>query len=189
MATDQSTTVSPNVEYRLVPDYPGYRVGDDGSVWTCWRRRYVPGTRVLVLFMSDVWKLLKTTRSSYKRTVKLYRNGKGKTHFVHSLVAKVFLGDRPNGMEVCHYDGNASNNAVSNLRYDTPAGNTADKVRHGTIPRGSCVHNAKLKESDIGVIRIRLANGETLLSIANDYGVDFTVISAIKRRKAWGWLD
>ena len=27
------------VEYRDVPGWPGYRVGDDGSVWSLWKRR------------------------------------------------------------------------------------------------------------------------------------------------------
>jgi hypothetical protein len=28
----------PPVEYRDVPGFPGYRVGTDGSVWSCWER-------------------------------------------------------------------------------------------------------------------------------------------------------
>lgn len=27
------------VEYRDIPEFPGYRVGSDGSVWSAWSRR------------------------------------------------------------------------------------------------------------------------------------------------------
>ena len=61
-----------------------------------------------------------------------YIQGKSKVHAVHPLVAEAFIGPRPEGMEVCHYDGNPANNHVDNLRYDTPSENAFDKVRHGT---------------------------------------------------------
>lgn len=50
---------------------------------------------------------------------------------VHILVAEAFLGPRPDGMFVCHSDGDPLNNDASNLRYDTPSGNSYDTVRHG----------------------------------------------------------
>lgn len=51
---------------------------------------------------------------------------------VHSLVAQVFIGSRPEGLDVCHNDGDKHNNWVENLRYDTRKENILDSVRHGT---------------------------------------------------------
>lgn len=50
---------------------------------------------------------------------------------MHKLIAYTFLGPRPPGMQVCHYDGDPQNNHVGNLRYDTPKANSQDLLRHG----------------------------------------------------------
>lgn len=58
--------------------------------------------------------------------------GHSKSFRVHTLVMLAFVGPRPDGMEVCHWDGRPENNALSNLRYDTRSANRFDAVRHGT---------------------------------------------------------
>jgi hypothetical protein len=65
-------------------------------------------------------------------TVALCRNNKRHYRLVHRLVLVAFVGPCPDGMEGCHYDGDPSNNALSNLRWDTRSANTYDRVRHGT---------------------------------------------------------
>lgn len=55
----------------------------------------------------------------------------GKTHLIHSLVAKFILGERPQGLCVNHIDGNKTNNAPSNLEYVTLAENTKHSMRTG----------------------------------------------------------
>lgn len=55
----------------------------------------------------------------------------GKTRKVHQLVAVAFLGPCPDGMEICHKDGNPANNHASNLKYGTRADNARDRVDHG----------------------------------------------------------
>ena len=64
--------------------------------------------------------------------VNLSHQGEDKTRYVHSLVAESFIGARPEGMEICHSDGNKTNNHVANLRFGTSSDNELDKVRHGT---------------------------------------------------------
>ena len=64
--------------------------------------------------------------------VSLCTQGKSQSHHVHSLVAEAFIGHRLEGTEVCHSDGDPTNNHLDNLRYDTSSGNELDKVRHGT---------------------------------------------------------
>lgn len=50
----------------------------------------------------------------------------------HQLVMLAFVGPRPEGMEVRHLNGNASDNRRINLAYGTPSENTYDRVTHGT---------------------------------------------------------
>ena len=52
--------------------------------------------------------------------------------YVHRLVALAFVGPCPEGMEVCHYDGDPANNELGNLRYGTVSDNRYDSVRHRT---------------------------------------------------------
>lgn len=51
---------------------------------------------------------------------------------VHQLVALAFIGPRPDGMDVCHNNGDGQDNRPGNLRYDTRTSNNRDTVAHGT---------------------------------------------------------
>lgn len=66
--------------------------------------------------------------------------GQGNMRLVHRLVAEAFIGPCPEGMEVCHNDGNASHNHVSNLRWDTHLENVQDTLRHGNNSRRVRTH-------------------------------------------------
>lgn len=55
------------------------------------------------------------------------------TRYVHHLVLEAFMGLRPQGTEACHWDGDATNNRLANLRWDTSKGNKADSIRLGTF--------------------------------------------------------
>lgn len=59
---------------------------------------------------------------------------------VAHLVAEAFIGPRPDGMMLCHSNGDPADNRVSNLRFDTQSANTLDAVRHGTNHNGSKTH-------------------------------------------------
>lgn len=70
------------------------------------------------------------------RQVVLSRPGMTQTLSVHRVVMAAFVGVRPNGHHIDHVDGNKENNALSNLRYTTPAENVRS-ARHrsnNTIP-------------------------------------------------------
>ena len=65
--------------------------------------------------------------------VRLTIEGKRKKYRVHKLVCESFNGKQPSPeYEVCHIDGNKTNNTSSNLYWGTRSDNAKDRVRHGT---------------------------------------------------------
>lgn len=50
---------------------------------------------------------------------------------VNVIVCKTFIGDCPDGQESRHYDGDKSNNRLSNLSWGTHKQNMEDNVRLG----------------------------------------------------------
>jgi hypothetical protein len=171
------------IEYREIPGWPGYFVGDDGSVW-CERQKGPGGKRV-------PRRRVKLTRfENGYMMVKLcaIQNGKGRTiqASVHRLVLLAFRGPCPEGMEACHFpDRDKENNRLTNLRWDTKKANSADSVLHGTARYGSKVHNAKLTEEKVRDVLLRLRFGESPLALAKEYGVSDGTIHFIKNGTTW----
>jgi hypothetical protein len=146
-------------------------------------------TRELVeyTYAPHVLKKWISSQTGYPMVDLRYRGRKTK-EAVHALVLEAFVGPRPDGLVACHNDGTRTNNALSNLRWDSYSGNEADKVRHGTSQRGERNHVAKLTRDDVRDIRIRLQS-ESCASIARSFRVTPEAISHIKLRKTWAWLD
>ena len=120
--------------------------------------------------------------------VDLSRDGLRRRRQLHHLVLEGFVGPRPIGAyHGCHNDGNPLNNKASNLRWDTPESNAADKLKHGTSKgaQGSSAGHAKLDEGIVLVIRQRLADGEQGKTLAKEFQVNQSCISKIKTRKLW----
>lgn len=126
------------------------------------------------------------------RIVNLTRNeGAGyiqKSYYVHLLVLKAFVGPCPAGLQGCHNNGDPSDNAKDNLRWDTVSANQMDRVDHGTSNRGAANGQAVLVEDDVKDIKRRLANKETQTSIAKFYKVSRSAILQIHLGKNWSWI-
>lgn len=165
------------VEYRELPEFPGYRFGSDGSVWSRKRTSTAP---------DGDWRQLKTTatRKGY-RQVNLVSCDHKVTRFVHVLVLTAFVGPKPEGMECAHDNGVRHDNRLTNLAWKTPVGNWDDRRRHGTQMEGVDCHSAKLDDDKVGVIKQRIAAGEKHADIAADYGVHKSAIGHIARGKTW----
>jgi hypothetical protein len=120
--------------------------------------------------------------------VKLYDGtGNHETLKVGSLVLAAFVGPRPDGMEVCHNDGVPSNSSLTNLRYDTPIGNQADRVAHGTHLRGE--RHPRTHLSDADVIQIRSMEGTaSQATIAAAYGIAACSVNNILKGRIWRHL-
>lgn len=100
---------------------------------------------------------------------------------VHKLVLMAFVGERPNGLQACHCDGNPSNNNIDNLRWDTPKNNQNDRVAHKTDKRGEDVGTAKFTEEIVKKIK----NGMSFKDANKLYSISRTQFYRIKRGEAW----
>lgn len=172
------------IKYKDVEGFPGYRVGNDGSVWSCWRRVYVSGKTGSTAVLSDEWKRLKLRikKNKYGKPVCclvcLAMKGKKKPTLVHRLVLEAFVGPRPEGKVCRHLNGDATDNHAENLKWGTYKENGEDMVRHGTSKVGERNPNCKL--TDAQVVEIRSIKGMLHREIAERYGVAPATISGIK---------
>lgn len=118
-------------EWRAIPGYEHlYEVSSQGNVRSIDRevlRNGVPNS------IRGRHLKPRAMRTGYLR-VSLCSGGGIRDWYIHRIVAAAFIGDAPDGLDVCHYDGDRANNYIGNLRYDTRAGNMQDQIRHGTNP-------------------------------------------------------
>lgn len=155
-----------NEEWRPVVGYEGwYEVSSQGRVRSVARTVMFADGRAR---QYDGKQLSTYLGNGYLRTT-LKRNGKDFRAHVHTLVAEAFIGPRPEGQEVCHWDGDRANAELSNLRYGTRIENAADRIRHGTHVRLF----ARKIPPDV-VKKIKAATGMTYASIAQEFGVSRT---------------
>ena len=118
--------------------------------------------------------------------VTLKMRGSRKTFRIHVLVMRAFVGECPEGLQVCHRDGNSYNNCLRNLRYGTPKSNHADRKRHGRGNEGSRHGNSKLTEERVLALREeRKTTKATYKELSLKYGVNPYQIGRIVRREIW----
>lgn len=192
MAEGQSSTVSPTVEYSDIPGYPGYRVGDDGSVWSCRKQIGLGGGRGTRTVLGETWKLLRpTTHNRGRRTyVNLCINNKATKRFVSRLVLFSFVGPPPTPEhEAAHSNGNPTDNRLTNLRWATPKENEADKVVHGTKLLGERTNSAKLDPDKVRRIRAMKDQGLLPKRIGQVFGVSRMCVSNVISRRTWAHVD
>lgn len=176
-----------SVEYRSVPNIPGYRVGEDGSVWSCIKRKGLGFGKGSTTVLSDEWFRLKFSKDKdgYSRLT-LCKNRKHLGFCVHRLVLELFIGPRPDGMEACHGAGGKEDNSVENLRWGTHESNIADKALQGTKLFGDKHPRSILTEDQVVDIKMRLKKGGiTRKKMAEEYGVKKSTIQNIADGKVW----
>jgi len=184
----ESATVTDSVfgcsaeEWRDVPGYENmYQVSDRGqirSIRSCWKH----GFRVMKL---------SNDRAGYF-SVGLQVGEKKFRYFVHALVALTFIGERPDGMQINHKNGNKKDNNINNLEYLTPSENARHRFRVlGHVPsrygkaRGEKTGSAKFTEQIVIEIRGRHRAGQSMKSLSVEYEVRFNSIWSIVHRKTW----
>lgn len=174
-------------EWRPIPNFVGkYEVSSHGRVRTVPHRVMRKDGRPMLV----AGRILKPSMvdGRYPNVV-LSDMGEQYSYMVHSIVALVFLGPRPQSHEICHNDGNRQNCRADNLRYATRAENHADKRKHGTVPLGEASVQAKLTAEQVANIRRLSAAGcLTQRAIAEMHGITQSNVSAIVLRKSWGHI-
>lgn len=93
-------------------------------------------------------------------------------------------------IHAAHSCGKGSSGCVAkrHLSWKTPSENEADKLVHGTSPRGARCGTAKLTEAEIREIRM-LKGYVPQREIAEMYETSQGHVSGILSEQKWGWLD
>lgn len=110
------------------------------------------------------------------------------TNYVHTLVLEHFVSARPAGLEGCHGDGDRSNNAASNLRWDTRSGNHADKNVHGTATVGERHPMRKLDNKTVLAMRARRAEGASATRLSEEFNVSRMTAYRAATGRSWSHL-
>lgn len=147
--------------WRDVPDFEGfYQVSNLGRVKSLSR---VTGKGTLkeriIGRSSDKWGYRMVGLSPGDGRIVYWR--------VHVLVAHVFLGKRPEGLEVNHRNGDKFDNSVANLEYCTPMQNMRHASRHNLLGTARTDDGRRRKAE----VRARRASGESIASIAKSCGL------------------
>ena len=157
-------------DVRPIPGFLGYSVDNLGRVFSTKRG----GERQLKA---------KPGNDGYL-SVNLFRDGAPTKIAIHRLVLMAWVGPCPAKQECRHLDGDKLNNSLSNLAWGTKSENAND-----TYLMGRWTPPAKrLNQSDVNLIRSRVAAGENRVSVAEDYGVTPQHVWHIVNRSRWGAL-
>lgn len=130
----------------------------------------------------------------------------GKTIGTHRYSYILAYGAIPPGKLICHKCNNRRCVNPSHLYAGTSKDNHNDSVRAGTAvhpenitssrfgvarpaPIGTEHPLSKLTEDLVRQIRQRAADGETHRAIAASLGIGKTIVTDVKNRKRWGWVD
>lgn len=166
-----------------VHDHDGYEVSSDGKVRSLDRMIYDPRWKKYRKYPGRILVPIKT-KAGYLR-VKLGGSHHGAG--IHQLVAAAFIGPCPDGMQICHNDGNKTHNKIGNLRYGTPSDNAQDRIKHGhqVDKRGEKHHGAKLTAGQVKAIR---DSSEPLRILSMQYAISCQQISKIRLGQRWRHL-
>jgi hypothetical protein len=148
--------------WRAIPGWPAYEVSDQGRV-----RSYYRFDRGRYDLAAIPQRFVRSRKGHGGYPILgLYNHARQWTVRLHKLVMLAFIGPCPDGMEVCHNDGNPQNNRLDNLRYDTHAGNCADPKK-----RTARIHGPHLfTPHQVEAIRLARAAGASYHRLGREYG-------------------
>jgi hypothetical protein len=156
-----------------------YAVTEDGRVWSYPK---IGGTK------NGKWLTQFNQKRGYK-TVYLTTDGKTKTMYVHTAVARTYIDNPLQRIEINHIDGNKCNNHRRNLEWSTRQENMQHAYNLGLLHdlgKGENHASAKLKWDDVNQIRKTYKYGAiTQRELARKFGVNQRVIWGIVNNELW----
>jgi len=170
--------------WRSIPGFAGYEASSLGRVRSHWdhggnlRRR--------------VTRVLNPKPNRYLSTKVKTSSPSGFHGYIglHRLVALAFLGPPADPRAfACHRNGIKTDNRPENLRWDNPAGNAVDAIRHGALLKGQDMWSAKLGPELVVAIRWLAANDRASRSeLARLFGIGKDQVGNILKGKSWRHL-
>lgn len=162
--------------WRAAVGFPGYEVSDKGRIRTL--RKGNPRLRKPEI-----------DKDGYSRLT-IQQDGRYVHVVLHRLVCEAFNGPAPADRPMCcHFDNDKTNNQPSNLRWDTQAGNIADKLIHGTHQAGEAHGSAKISKATALEIKKLLKDipkyKGKLKHIAERTGASYQTVTSIAHKGAW----
>jgi hypothetical protein len=113
-------------EYKPIPGYESYyAINQNGTVISLYAKHY----------KKEIVK--KTDRAGYS-TVKLSKQGKDSTQYIHRLIAMTYIPNPTNKPMVNHINGNKLDNRVANLEWVSHSENMSHAYRTGLIDCCAC---------------------------------------------------
>ncbi len=117
--------------------------------------------------------------------VSLTKNSVGHSFYVHKLVITAFVGQRPDGMECRHVDGDRMNPNLNNLAWGTPSENQRDREFHGTGNQGSKHPMSKLTELQVMELKKHGLRSNVASRIIRESGIAARTLGSVLRNKRW----
>lgn len=119
-----------------------------------------------------------------RECVTLWNSGSPKTLTVHRMVLMAHEPTDDTSLEVCHRNGDKTDNRLANLRWGTRSENQQEKVRHGS--RGG---PQKLTAQRAQEIKNARKTGLTQQAVADRFGISRPLVSLIENGKVWATPD
>ncbi len=103
----------------------------------------------------------------------------------HRAAYKIFVGEIPDRMLVCHKCDNRRCVNPEHMFLGSPKDNSEDMANKGRSTHGKKNPRAKLSDEQVCAIRERAAQGARQRQIASDFGICQQMVSLIVRRANW----
>lgn len=153
------------------PEYKSYIISECGKVF---RNGKELKTRVTKFGYVQTW---------------VTENSVTKYKFIHRLVAETFLPKPEQGYEINHKNGIKTDNNLSNLEWVKRQDNINHAWESGLYKKAENSPNAKLKNSDIPIIKQLKSEGLSYNKIGKKFGVNHATIRNICNGSNWRSLN
>jgi hypothetical protein len=160
------------IEFKDIPDFPGYQATNDGRIWS----------KKSNLFLKP-----SPQKNGYMRICP-YINDKKIYKYVHQLVADAFLGIRKKGFCVDHINEIKSDNKLENLRYVAWGDNA--KIWHARNKQAASINNAKKVTPKVASeLKSLRQSGVKAKELAIKFKISERTVRDIASGRRWGWVE